>query len=267
MRKRRSRISHNGLIFTLQKGFDFDFVVDVGPPLSLAATFVVNVQGVNPVTALAGAIESLDATLQNAGSEFEAVVNTFQGGFDNANQFLAQIAASDGLTLALDAVIDLSVGVDLSTDGFAVSSELRNLSSAFLLQVEESFSIDVGEFEVEVSPAISLELHAENTAVPFNLFTDFSMLGNFDFGGSFDSRVVVTVEGVPAAVTFEAVLPDVTNASTLDFDVFVDIDLYPIRESELYLQPVTAYILLTYHCVLPPLAYQSKRHRGSAGQH
>lgn len=218
----------------MSQGFDFDFDVDISDngALSLVAQFVLNVQGVNPAKALQGAIVSLNSTLQSVGSDFEGVVSSFEDGFSEASKFLEQIATSEALTLELDALIDISVGLELSTSSFAISSWLRNLSSSLLVHVEKSFEIPVGSFDVEVSPAITLQLSAENTAVPFNPFNESFKLGReyFDFGGSFDSRVVVKVEGVPAAVTFEAVLPDITNASSLDFDVFVDIDLYPIRE-------------------------------------
>jgi hypothetical protein len=202
-----------------------------GGALSIMATFVVNVKGVSPALALQNAADSLNATLQSVGLEFQGVANGFVDGFSNAADFLAQITETNRLTLALDAAIDVTVAIALSTSGFAVSSELRALSSALSVRVEESFETNVGGFAVAVAPAIELILTAENTAVPFDLF-EGSGLATFDFGGSLDCRVVVTVEGVPAAVTFEAAVPDITNATaTVDFDVFVDIDLYPIRES------------------------------------
>lgn len=200
--------------------------------MSLMATFVVNVEGVNPLLALQNAADSLNATLQSVGSEFQDVVNApgFVDGFSNAADFLANITEANKVTLALDATIDVAVAIELSTSNFAVAAEVRALSSALSVRAEESFEANVGGFYVTVSPTIGLQLSANNTAVPFSLFGG-SGLTSFDFGGSLDSRVVVMVEGVPAAVTFEAALPDLTNASSLEFDVFVDIDLYPIRES------------------------------------
>lgn len=219
------------------QSFNFDLMVDIadGGALTLVAAFMVNLEGVNPSKVLQSAAGTLNATLLSVGSEFESIINAngLASGFSKTVDILAKITEGDQLILALDALIDFSVGLELSTNEFSVSSEIRALSSAIKVRVEDRFDLDLEGLEVAVAPAIELDLSVENTAVPFDVFlgNGLANLNSFDFTGSLASRVVVTMEGVPAAVVFEAELPDITNASSVEFEVTLDIDLYPIRES------------------------------------
>ena len=201
-----------------------------GDKLSLSARFILAVSGVDPLSSLADAAKSLNATLQDVGGDFEGVVSPFLNAFSGAAGFLEEIASDDRLQMALDANIDFSVQLDLSLSALNVESELKELSSSLTVLAEETFHASAGSVAVTVTPAILLNLHATNKETPFDVFGNLSKLTSFDFGGSFDSRVSVSVAGVPAEVMFQAVLDDLTNASSIEFDVFVNINLYPIKQ-------------------------------------
>ena len=158
------------------------------------------------------------------GGQFQDIVEPFAAGFSSAADFLDKIFFDGGIQLLLDATIDFSASLDLSTSSFNVSSELKELSSALYLRVEKEFTTSAGGLAVTISPLIELSLEANNTEVEFDVFADggLSKLASFDFNGSFFARVAVSLEGVPAVVTIEAALDDLTNTSSLEFDVFVD---------------------------------------------
>ena len=129
----------------------------------------------------------------------------------------------------MDAAIDLSVSLDLSLNsGFGASSNLTTLSSSLTVLIDETFSTSIstsaGEIGVSVAPEVVLSLSAVNNQVPFDIFNSggLSKLSSFDFTGAFFAQVAVEVDGVPAQVTFQTALDDLTNASSIQFGVFID---------------------------------------------
>lgn len=159
----------------------------------------------------------------------------------------------------LNATIAIDASIALSSNSFDVTVDVTALSSSFTGRIDDRFVSEVAGYELTAEPTIKLSLQVDNTAVPFTL-GEPDTLTSWDFGGSLDTRVVVAVDGkcngnlptflvlsicdanscwcfvstvVPAAVTFEARLLDITNVSSVEYDVFVDINLRPINESKL----------------------------------
>ncbi len=203
----------------------------------LQVDFLLNLEGVNPLAAIKEAVSSINQTLQSAGGEFEAIASDFSNSLssDVISGFLEKISTQDKVILALDAKIDFSVFVELSFKSPRVSSELRELSTALAINVHDEFSTELETLEINVKADLALLLNASNTAVPFNVLTNSSKLSQFDFDGSLNTRSVISVSGIPAAITLEASVPDLPslkNSSAVEFGIFLDINLFPIRERE-----------------------------------
>jgi hypothetical protein len=200
----------------------------------LKADFLVNLQNVNPFDAIQNAANSLSAMLGSVSDEFQTAANGFITGFSSAALLLSDITDRENLQLTLDVVIDLSVVVKLSFDASpSVSVELRALSTALSVQIQDTLSKTYNDLAIIAAAGLQLLLDASNRAVPFDILTDASKLTEFVYGGSLDSRSFVTIPGVPATIILEASVPDVAaEDAEVDFTVSVDIDLYPIRQGK-----------------------------------
>ena len=188
-------------------------------------------KGVNPLQAIQDAANSLTQLLQSVGGDFDEIAGGFVDDL-SSNEFLDSIASSERLVLELDAAIDVSVFVeiDFNSPSVSVESELREFSTVLSVRVQDTFNVSVSEFNINVGAELQLLLSASNNAVPFDIFAEGSKLLDFGFGGSLDARAVVSVSDIPAAITLEASVPDLTNATSVDFGVFLDINLFPIRQ-------------------------------------
>ena len=122
----------------------------------------------------------------------------------------------------------------------------------FISLIADDFNIAVGEFALGISPSIEIFLEASNTAVPFNVFNDtnFTNLASFDFGGTFDAKVGVGIDKVPAEIYFTASSDDITNLTAFNFEIGVDIDLDPIKDGE-YAYHVVYTFCYQYSLTLP----------------
>lgn len=222
-----------GSTYTLQ-GLDFDLKIETSNSIVLQVDFLLNLEGVDPFVAIQDAVSSINQTLQSAGGEFHAVAGDFVDDLstDGIKGFLQQI--SENVKLALDAKIDLSVFVELSFDSSpTVSSELRELSTALAIRVQDEFSSTSENIGINITAELALLLNARNNAVPFNVLNNSSKLSQFDFQGSLETRSIISVSGIPAAITLEASVPELTaldNSSSVQFEIFLDIDLRPIRQ-------------------------------------
>jgi hypothetical protein len=93
------------------------------------------------------------------------------------------------------------------------------------------FSIELGEKTLTIDPTIYLSLDAENTLVPIDLKNNVSNIAVFDFAGTFRAGVNVGVEGIPVELYISASSDDIVRTSSIDFEVGVDIDLFPLRDT------------------------------------
>ena len=117
------------------QGFAFDFDVDVSDSgsLSLVASFVLNVQGVDPAATLSQMISALNGTLQGLGEDFEGLTSSLGNGFDKAAELFEEI--SNKTELSLDATIDFTVKMDLSYGSFSITSSLNELRASFRAKI------------------------------------------------------------------------------------------------------------------------------------
>ena len=77
---------------------------------------------------------------------------------------------------------------------------------------------------LSIDPSILLYLGAKNTLLPINLTTNtFSHISEFDFAGSFKADIEVGLEGIPVELHISASSDDITTASSIDFDVGIDV--------------------------------------------
>lgn len=190
-----------------------------------------DVMNVDPLQTLSSISSSVENALSSFGSEFESITGSFGSGFNSAAELFQRISSSDAINLSLDASIDFEVLMNLSLESVQVSALVHELSASFTAAISNEFSTSFDPLNLHITPSIVLELEARNAAAsPFDVIANPGQLGNFIFGGSFMGQVSVQVEGVPAEVTLAAVLPDITNASTIDFDLKLDISLTPIQD-------------------------------------
>ena len=99
----------------------------------------------------------------------------------------------------------------------------------------DNFMLPLGEFELAVSPLIEVSLEANNTAVPIDLIRSTNLTSDltaFDFGGTVNTQVGVGIDDLPVRMYFSASSDDITDLTSLDYTVGVDIDLDPIKEGK-----------------------------------
>ena len=217
------------------QGFLFDFEISVTErgKLSLGARFTLDVVGVNPVQTLSGISSTLSSSLSDLDIVFEGLTGAFGSSFNQASQLLSDIAKSDKIQLALNATIDFKVDIDLSLTSFELTSRLSKLETSFRAIIADDFDLTIAPFSLSVSPNVNLFLRAKNTAIPFDVFNTIGgELASFDFDGTFDSMVLVSVDDVPAQVYVSASSDDITSLSSLEFELGIDISLEPIKDGE-----------------------------------
>lgn len=210
--------------------FDIDVEVD-GGTLVIVASFTLQAIGVNPAQTLADISTSLSSTLSNYSGNFEAIASSFGSAFTSASELFERIAQSDKIRLALNANIDVDARLEMSFDSFQLSTSINELSASFTGSIWDEFDVSIGGVSINVTPFIQLYLEVENTAVPFDVVQNHSALSEFSFGGNFFGLVVVSVPGIPAAISLRALSQDITNTSSLEFELRLDIDLVPIKDS------------------------------------
>lgn len=182
----------------------------------LDASFVVNVVNVNPLETLSDIASSLNNTLQESGEEFKGIASSFGSALGSVSDIFDAI--SKNVDLSLDALLDVSVAVDLSLDNFDFDVQVNELAAAFSATIDSDFSIEIPGTGVEkyfigIRPSLELNLEAINTATPFSLLGSNATqsLTQFDFAGNLDAVVTVGVDGVPAEISLRAFSDDLVS--------------------------------------------------------
>ena len=194
--------------------------------LSLGARFTMHVMGVNPAATLSALSSNLGSVLSDNSVVFRSLIAPFGSGFNDAAQLLTDIASSNQITLELDAIIDFKVNIDLSLNSVVVTSSLDELKMEVRAFIEDSFSLEIGPFpRININPSVEVALAANNMATPFDVFNGgANQLTSFNFTGTFDSFLLVTMNDVPAQViSVSASSDDVTKLSSFDFELGIDI--------------------------------------------
>lgn len=93
------------------------------------------------------------------------------------------------------------------------------------------FSIQLGEKTLTIDPSIQLSLDAVNNRVPIDLKNNISDIAAFGFAGTFHAAVNVGVEGIPVELYISASSDNIVMTSSIDFEIGVDIDLFPIKDT------------------------------------
>lgn len=199
--------------------------------LTIYVGFKLEAKNVDPLQTLQDVSSALNNSLSGFGSEFESITGSFGSGFSSAAELFDNITQSDKINLSMDANIDFAVSINLSLQSVQISALIHELSASFVAAISNDFRLPIDPFVLLISPNIVLQLEAENTAeLPFDVFDSPGQLRNFSYGGSFMGEIAVqVVDDMPAEVTLTAMLPDITNAPTIDFDVKLNIDLRPIK--------------------------------------
>jgi hypothetical protein len=201
-----------------------------GGDLTVFAKFTLAVVNVNPFATLSDLSSGLSSALQVFGSDFESITEAFGSTFSSASDMFLSLSQSDRIDLLFDANIDFEVSIDLSLDSVQVSAYINKLSSSLYAAISHEFDLTLSPFDLHITPNLQVNLHADNTATPFDVLKNASLLNNFSIGGDFLGQISVGVDGVPAEVTLTASVNDIVNASTLGFDLKLDIDLLPIKD-------------------------------------
>lgn len=249
------------------QGCSFDLYVGQSESgsLSLDARITLGFTGVNPVQTLADIASGISSKLQSLSSDFEGLTNSLQSELGDVASLFADLSKSDKIKLLLNANIDLIVS--LSLPSFDVSATLEvfdtSLSAAIgkcLLRQNEyihplsvtyslnltctfsrintstnnwltanKFSTQLGDKTLSFDPSIVLRLEAENTRTPIDLKENLSDITAFNFSGTFHAAVYIGVEDIPVGLYISASADDITTASSVDFEVAVDIDLLPLN--------------------------------------
>ena len=82
-----------------------------------------------------------------------------------------------------------------------------------------------------INPSIQLYLEASNTRVPIDLISHTSNIKEIDFAGTFDAKLNVGEEDIPLELYIAASSNVITTLSSIDFDIGVDIDLFPLHST------------------------------------
>ena len=226
-------------IFVSLQGFQFDFDVDVnGGDLILKASFQLNVNGVNPISVASDAADRIGAALSDASGPFAGIIQNIGSGLDDASEFLNDIANITYLTVKLDAAVDFNVEASLAKGTkLNVTSVLQELSSALMVTLGVDAPLNIreslpGGFDLVASPKLALELSTTNKATPFDVFEGGALakLADFSFTGSFAGTCLVSVSDIPVEIIFDVSVPDLTNASSVDFDLSIDVNLVPVKD-------------------------------------
>jgi hypothetical protein len=217
----------------LTQEFTFDIKVEVnGGALVIIASFTLQAIGVNPAQTLADISTSLSTTLSNSSGDFESIASSFGSAFDSAAELFAEIAQSDKIHLSLNANINVDARLELSFDSFQLSTSVNKLDASFTGSISDEFVLSIGNVSINVTPFVQLYLEVKNTAVPFDVVQNPSALSELSFGGNFIGLVVVRIPELPFAISLRALSQDITNTSSLEFELRLDIDLVPIKDSE-----------------------------------
>ena len=190
----------------------------------LDARFVVNVVNVDPLETLSDIASSLNNTLQESGGEFEGIAESFGSALGSVSEIFEKI--SDNVNLSLDALLDVSVGVDLSLENFDFDVQVNELAAAFSAAIDSDFSIEIPgigdeKYFIGIRPSLELNLEAINTATPFSLVGSNATqnLAQFDFAGDLDAVISVGVDGVPAEISLRASSDDLVSSFILPWEV------------------------------------------------
>ena len=197
----------------------------------MVARFTLDVAGVDPTQTLSEVAATLSSTLEDLAGDFKGLTEGFSSDFDEASDLMNQIASSDKIKLSLDATIDFSIALDMSLNSFDISSSVDSLKTSFRAKIVDQFDIQLGGLDLSVFPSLELFLEAENTATPFDVFNAINgELSTYDFGGEFNSTILVSVQDVPAQVFARASSDNITDLTSIDFELGIDIDLQPIKD-------------------------------------
>jgi hypothetical protein len=194
---------------------------------------VFKAEGINPAQTLTDISTSLSGLLSGASGQFEAIASSVGGAFDSATELFTSIAEDDRISLLMNANIDAEAILKLSFSSISLSTKFKELTMALQAKITDTFDVAIGDFgELHITPSVQLRLQVENTAVPFDIVQNPSSLKEFWYSGDFEGIIHVAMDNVPAEITLRAYSPYLTKADSLVFEVTLDINLLPIRQSE-----------------------------------
>lgn len=224
------------------QGFSFDLDVDVSDsgPLGLTVQFTLDAVGVNPIQTLKDIASRLSNELLSLSNDFEGLTSSLQSNFSNSSTLLSNIANSDRIQLLLDANIDLTVSMSLPS--FHVDATLTAFDALLRAVIGKVFIVIVASiilvshsrflpphFLFFINPDIHLYLMASNTRIPIDLISNIGDAKSLDFAGTFNAKLNVGTEDFPLELYASASSEDITNASSLDFVIGLDMDLCPLN--------------------------------------
>lgn len=204
--------------------------------LILSSKFVLDLRSVDPIPTLQDISSSVSDSLGDQTGSFNSFVSLIDQSLDSVSNFLELVAQDNRTQLMLDALLDFSIGLNMSSSSLGISSELKHFTTKLNANIASEFRPSFGSQDLQflVTPSIILNLEASNYATPFNVFDAPGDLTKFTFEGWFDSSVTVGIETpqFPATVTMSASSEDITSGEQLNFTLTLDIDLRPISNGE-----------------------------------
>ena len=200
------------------------------------ARFILDVIDVDPIQTLSDVASSLNEMLQNTDGPLGDIVSSFGSSLGSVSEVFDEVTNSSNVKLALDALLDVSVRIDLSLDNFDFDVQVNELAAGLNANIGGNFSFDVGDYFVGIRSSLEMNLEAVNTATPFLLnVSDFGDFTQFDYTGDFDSLVSVGVQGIPAEISLRAssdelVSKRVTLFHYCIFSVIMFLTIYPHKQ-------------------------------------
>ena len=133
------------------------------------ARFILDVIDVDPIQTLSDVASSLNKTLQNTDGPLGDIIKDFGSSLGSVSKVFDEVTNSSNVKLALDALLDVSVRIDLSLDNFDFDVQVNELAAGLNANIGGNFSFDVGDYFVGIRSSLEMNLEAVNTATPFLL--------------------------------------------------------------------------------------------------
>lgn len=215
--------------------FDFDLYVDaLDGVLMIDARFILNAERVNPLPTLSDISSTLSHLLTASGEQFESVASSFGTVFESSTELFHNIAGLDKFTLLLNAKLDVAARLELSNEGVSFLTILKEAKTSLIAEMIDPFDVSIVGFgDIHINPSVQLRLQVENTATPFDMIENPSALGQISKIGYFQVVINAGMVSVPTEISLRAYSPYLHQASSLELQVRLDIDLVPIQDGEL----------------------------------
>lgn len=177
----------NASILPQEFTYDHDIQFEDGT-LIIIASFKLHATGVNPAQTVSDISRSLSGLLADSGDQFESIASSFGSSFDSVGELFTSIASDDRIFLSLNADLAAAARLELSFNAINVSTSIEEMSMSFLARIADTFVVNIGDFNMFVSPTIQLRLQAANTALPFDIVENPSALTQFQYSGDFEGE-------------------------------------------------------------------------------